>query len=493
MQPNVVLILVDSLNRGDLRCYAEDATVETPNIDRLARRAFRFDGHFVGSLPCMPARRELYAGFKELLWRPWGPLEHFDARLPRLLEAAGYTTALVTDHFHYWEEAGNGYAQSFAQTELIRGHEHDNWKGTVPAAEPVPRWVENVERWRPGEGRSYWANVRDFASEDDFFPARVMDAAAGLLDGPPAAPFFLQIESFDVHEPFHVPEPYRSMFGDPSGYERFTVWPPYQDVRGAERFMATAPPEELAFIRSQYLGKLAFVDARLGAVFDALDRNGLWDSTVVILTTDHGHDLGVHGVFGKQYPHWDSHANIPLFVWHPELRGRPVSALTQTVDLFATIAELGGAPAAPRHGRSLLPLLATEPVSGWREALLYGTFGEGVCCTDGTWTLFKSPTGEAPLYAYSTLLFESLVHEGVELPDGQGLFLPGVAFPQWRVPVRHEPRSREDLLFDRAGDPRQTRNVWAAQPAQRERMLEVLRALVVDEGAPPEQLLRLAL
>jgi arylsulfatase A-like enzyme len=134
LRVNVVLILVDSLNRADLRCYAADASVETPNVDRLARRAWRFDDHFVGSLPCLPARRELFAGFKELLWRPWGPLEHFDARLPRLLEARGYSTAIVTDRYPYWEESGNGYLQSFQQTELVRGHEHDNWKGPVPAS-----------------------------------------------------------------------------------------------------------------------------------------------------------------------------------------------------------------------------------------------------------------------------------------------------------------------------------------------------------------------
>jgi arylsulfatase A-like enzyme len=494
-RPNIVLVLVDSLNRGALRCYAPEAPAPTPNVDRLARRAWRFDNHFVGSLPCMPARRELFAGRKELLWRPWGPLEHFDRRLPRLLEAEGYATAIVTDHYPYWEEPGNGYLQAFAETELVRGHEHDNWRQPVPSGEPVPAWVERIERWRPGEGRGYWANVRDFRSEEDFFPARVFGAAARRLAGPPPEPFFLQVESFDVHEPFHVPVPYRSAFGDPSGYERFTVWQPYQDPRGLAEFMAATSPEELAFIRSQYLAKLAFVDARLGALLDELDRGDRWRDTVVILTTDHGHDLGDRGVFGKQYPHRDSHANIPLLVWDPQRPGdgRAVTALTQTVDLHATLAELAGADPRAPHGRSLLPLLSGEPVARWREALLYGTFGEGVCCTDGAWTVFKSPTGDAPLYSYSSLLYESLVHPGLERPVGSGSFLPGVEVPQWRVPVRHAPRCREDFLFDRARDPGQTRNLWAAEPAERGRLLELLRQLVDEEGAPEEQRRRLGL
>jgi arylsulfatase A-like enzyme len=488
---NVLLILIDSLNRGDLPAYGGTA-VATPNLDRLARRAWRFDNHFVGSLPCMPARRELYAGFKEFLWRPWGPLEHFDARLPRLVERAGYRTALVTDHYHYWEEASNGYHQSFQQTELIRGHEHDNWRGPVPTAEPLPAWVERIERWRPGAGRRYWANVRDFGGEEDFFPARTMRAAAARLEGL-RPPFFLQVESFDVHEPFHVPEPYRSLFGDAGGYDRFTVWPPYQDPVALRAFMAETSAEELTFIRSQYLAKVALVDRWLGELFDVVDRRGRWDDTVVILTTDHGHDLGERGVFGKQYPHWDSHANIPLFVWHPASpgEGRSVEALTSTVDLFSTIADLAGVDVSSPHGQSLLPLLADGP---WeRETLLYGTFGEGVCCTDGEWTLFKSPPGNAPLYSYTSQLVESQDIPGVAMPAGQGTFLPGVALPQWRIPVEREPLSREDFLFDRRSDPGQTRNLWAAEPAQRERMLRLLRELVEREGAPPEQLERLGL
>ena len=466
--------------------------VPTPNLDRLARRAFRFDDHFVGSLPCMPARRELFAGFKEMLWRPWGSLEHYDARLPRLLARAGYETAIVTDHYHYWEEPANGYLQSFRQTELVRGHEWDTWRGPLREDEALPAWVERIERWRPGGGRRYFANVRDFEGEQDFFPAKTFRAAAARLERA-RGPFFLQVESFDVHEPFHAPEPYRSMFGDASGYDRFTVWPPYQDPDALAAFMAETTPEELAFVRSQYLAKVAMVDRWLGELLDVLDRRGLWEETAVVLTTDHGHDLGERGVFGKQYPHWDSHANIPLFVWHPEHpgNGRALSGLTSTVDLHATLAELAGAEAAPPHGRSLLPLLRGEE---WpREAHLYGTFGEGVCCTDGEWTIFKSPTGDAPLHAYSSLLSESLVRPGVEQPVASGRFLPGVDYPQWQIPVRVEPLSREDFLFDRRADPGQTRNLWESEPAQRERMLGILRELVAAEGAPPEQLERLGL
>jgi arylsulfatase A-like enzyme len=162
---NVVLVLMDSLNRHYLPVYGP-SYVSTPNLDAFAREAHRFDNHFVGSLPCIPARREIFSGIQEFLWRPWGPMEPFDHRLPRLLEANGYSTAIVTDHYHYWQEQGNGYLQSFQSTELVRGHEIDFWKLPVRPEESVPRWVDNIEAWRPGKGaRQYYANVRDFEGE----------------------------------------------------------------------------------------------------------------------------------------------------------------------------------------------------------------------------------------------------------------------------------------------------------------------------------------
>ena len=101
---NIILVLVDSLTRNCLRAYDPSSPCQTPNIDRFASSAQVFDNHFVGSLPCMPARRELIAGRKEFLWRPWGSLEVFDPRLPREVAKAGLRTHMVTDHYHYWEE-----------------------------------------------------------------------------------------------------------------------------------------------------------------------------------------------------------------------------------------------------------------------------------------------------------------------------------------------------------------------------------------------------
>ncbi len=498
---NVILVLIDSLNRHHLSPYNAGSPVSTPNLERFAGRAWRFDNHFVGSLPCMPARREIFAGVQDFLQRPWGPLEPYDARLPELLGDEGYSTALVTDHYHYWEEEANGYMQSFGGADLVRGHEIDAWRQPVPAGDTVPAWVESIERWRPGWGRRYYANVKDFRGEEDFFPAKVMGGAVDWLrDNAGLSPFFLQVESFDVHEPFHVPEPYASMYADPGGYDGFTVWPPYQKTDKLLEFLEAATDKELDFIRSQYHGKLAMVDRWFGELTRKLDELALWENTMVVVTTDHGHDLGEQGQFGKQYPHFDSHANIPLFVWHPDYPGggRAVPALTQTVDLFATVLEAAGAPVPDgSRSKSFLPLLQGRQADS-REALLYGTFGQGVCATDGQWTIFKSPESAGPLNYYSSMVFKSLIVDSVSPQAGCGTHIPGVDFAQWQVPVEVDPNAvtpagREDFLFCRSEDPGQKENLWDREHGELERMLALTKELMAGQDAPTEQYARLGL
>src|ERR1700709_1734171 len=92
-----VFLLFDSLNRHALSCYAQGVPT-TPNFERLARRSVVFARHFVGSLPCMPARRDIQTGRLNFLHRGWGPLEPFDHSIAALLRESGVYTHLITDH-----------------------------------------------------------------------------------------------------------------------------------------------------------------------------------------------------------------------------------------------------------------------------------------------------------------------------------------------------------------------------------------------------------
>jgi len=498
---NVILILIDSCNRHYLSPYG-CKSVKTPNMEQLADRGVTFTNHFIGSAPCMPARREMMTGRQELLWRGWGHLEPFDRPVAAECRKAGVVPAMVTDHYHYWENSAHGYLEHFQGCEMIRGHEMDYWKTEPQPNEPD--WVKSINEHRPGWGSRYYRNVAHFKGEEDFFSPTVFRKAAEWLEANHGKQsFFLQIESFDAHEPFHVPEPYRSMYTsdlNPS----YTCWPPYQNEAQRKEFLGKTSMEELAYIRAQYQGKLSMVDHAIGQVWQVMDQRNMWADTAVILTSDHGHDLAeaIHSLdeidergrdrtqripFGKQHPHYLSHANIPLIMWHPDMLGggKTVDAVTSSVDIYATVLDALGVKDIPApHSRSLIPLLAGE--SKHRDLAYWGTFGEGLRCTDGEHVLAQGANANAPLYTYSA-------HMAAPCPDAtSGKFIPGVDCPVWRIP-RNSGFEFPSILYRRDDPIFAERNIIADRPDLADSLRKRLKERISEDGCPGEQFDRLGL
>lgn len=500
MPRNVILIQIDSLNRHFLRTYG-NGWVQTPNLDAFARRAVVFDRHYTGSLPCMPARREIWAGVEEFWWRGWGPLEPWDEPIAYHANRAGITTGLVTDHYHFFEWGAHSYHHDFAGYEFIRGHEHDNHV-TAPLREE-PAWARRMVA-EHGEGaRIYLRNVASFRDEADFFGPRVMDAAARWLDrNHMLERFYLHVDSFDVHEPFHIPEPYRSLYTDEAP-EDFNPWPRYGRSDVGELALSE---RELGWVRAQFAGKLTMVDTWLGRVFDALSRHNLWEDTAVIITTDHGHYLGEHGRIGKPAsPLWNTLTHIPLLVWCPGQPARREGAVTQTVDLHATVLDLLGLSSPAPHSRSFLPVLLGQR-STHRDLAVYGYANARVGVTNGEWTLLRDHDPELGAAHWYSLQVGQLDYRSqparqnrpTVFPDlVAGQFIPGVRTPHWRMParsgdIRHLPPRREDLLY-RADDAEQLRDLRAEHPGEVRRLEDELRAYMLHLGAPEEQFARLRL
>ncbi|MDQ4076763.1 MAG: sulfatase [Chloroflexota bacterium] len=507
---SVVFIQIDSLNRHFLRCYGND-WVETPNLTAFAERAAIFDNHYTGSLPCMPARREIWAGTEEFWWRGWGPLEPWDRPIAHLARQADLPimTHLVTDHYHFFEWGSHSYFYDFHGYDFIRGHEFDNWR-TDPIRE-VPAWAERMLEVRGEGGVTYLRNVQGFEHEEDFFAPQVMRTTAEWLDRNHEHPqFYLHVDSFDVHEPFHIPEPYRSMYTD-YDYRRYNPWPNYGRV---DEGAAAIDHEELEWVRAQFAGKLTMVDRWLGHVFDRLDRHNLWERTCVIVTTDHGHYLGEHGWIGKPAaPLYHTLCHIPLLVWYPDgpYNGKRISATTQTVDHYATVLELLGLSAptsANIHSRSYMSLLRGEK-EAHREVAFYGYHNKriGVTADDGEWTLLRYHGPDlAEGYQYTHQVEQT---EGFGFPQRDsrhfefphleaGRWIPGISMPVWRVSMRndwghHQPLWIGDLLFHNPTDPEQSNNVIEQHPD----VVQRLERMVFDHAqaiqAPDEQIRRLRL
>ena len=125
-----VFLLFDSLNLRMLNSYGGNY-FETTNFNRLAKKSIQFNNHYVGSMPCMPARRDMHSGRLSFLHRSWGPVEPFDNSFPEILRNNKIYSHLITDHYHYFEDGGATYHNRFNSWDFIRGQESDPWKAMV--------------------------------------------------------------------------------------------------------------------------------------------------------------------------------------------------------------------------------------------------------------------------------------------------------------------------------------------------------------------------
>ncbi|MGI6366957.1 MAG: sulfatase [Anaerolineae bacterium] len=478
-----VLVLMDSLNRHFLPAYGNDWVI-APNITRFYQRSVRFDRHFIGSAPCMPARRDMLTGRLGFLERGWGGIEPFDRCFTEDLQANGVFCHLTTDHYHYFQVGGENYHCTFSTWELYRGQENDKWISTVEPPQEPP----HLGRWNA----HYARNRTAFQREEDFpTPQTFQSAVDWVRTNGRADDWFLMVEAFDPHEPFDVPQEYLDLYGDDWQGPEY-IWPNYAPD--------DADPEALRHIRRQYAACLTMTDRWFGRLLDELEAQGCLQDTLIILTTDHGHMLGEHGYLAKNYMHgYDELALIPLIVHLPgdAHAGEARNQVTQNIDLYPTLMEYFGVGwEHPVHGRSWWPILQDAGAPG-RPYALYGWFGSAVNVADGRCSYMRAAAhaDNQPLFQYGCMAanYDRWWPRSAFSEIEAGRFLPYTDMPVFRLPVC-TPRSRfveETLLFDREQDPGQLHNL-AGTPLE-ERYVELLKRAMRESDAPPEQFQRLGL
>lgn len=503
---NVVVLLLDSLNRHEIGAYG-GTQFDTPNLNRLSERAITFTNHHTGSLPCIPARHDLLVGAWDFLWRPWGSIELWEEPITASLRRRGVITQLITDHPHLFEVGGENYHTDFTAWAYERGHESDPWK-----TRPDPSWLGTPSF---GRGHTHYDNSRGyFRGEEDFPGPRTMQATARwLLEDAPVhrakgEPFFLFVDEFDPHEPFDTPEQWASRYDD-SWEGAHLTWPPYA-VDALKNGVITE--RDAVQIRAQYGGKLSMIDHWLGKVLDALDATNAWEDTVVILTTDHGHYLGDRDVYGRDVwgkpgvPVYKPLGHIPLMVAWPGKAAATSNVLTTSTDIHATIADVFEAPISHvAHGSSLKPVITGE-VARVRDWLLTGVWGREVQLVTDNWRYTRGPSGDNMPHSmwsnrWSTMPIASMPDYRMPMPDARATldFMPGSTIPVIRQPFREGDmlpfwayaKQYETLLFDRKEDPGETTNrISDAIATDAE---ELLRTALLEVNAPSEHFERLSL
>ncbi len=502
MPTNAVVVLLDSLNRHMLGAYGGDE-FDTPNLDRFATGAVQFEHHFVGSLPCMPARHDILCGALDFLWKPWGSIELWEQPITEPLRSAGVTTMLVSDHPHLFEAGGENYHTEFTGWEYLRGHEGDPWK-----TRPDPSWVGSpaLPAGR-GTNRPYDESRTWFREELDFPGPRTMQTAArwitenaGYHDR-----FMLFVDEFDPHEPFDTPAPWVNRY-DPDWDQELIIWPPYA-VNAVERGVISE--REARHVRANYGSKLSMIDHWFGKLMDAIDAAGLADDTVVILCTDHGHFLGERDIFGKPgVPHYEPLGHTPLLIRWPGVQHKRVDALTTNVDIHATLMDVFGVASAHRtHGHSMVPLI-NDAASSIRDWALAGVYGRWVHVLDGTRKYARGPTDESNLpmsmwsNRWSTMPVNAM--PGLRLPkpnrDAALDFMPGSDVPVIRQPFKSgDPlpfwsmgmRVDDHHCYDLSVDPDEQENRLGSQDEAD--MIELLRVALRTIDAPEDQFERLGI
>lgn len=487
-----VLVMFDSLNRRMLPPYGCE-WVHAPNFERLTERTVTFDNCYVASMPCMPARRELHTGRYNFLHRSWGPIEPFDDSMPEILRRNGIYSHLVTDHVHYWEDGGLTYQTRYESYELVRGQEGDQWKGLVNPPLHIPP-SNRVDA--PDQPKRMW--IQDWINRE-YMPCpedqpQVKTFQLGMefiRANHEADNWFLQIETFDPHEPFFTHQRYKDLYPHDYDGPHFD-WPSYGPV--------TEPPEQVEHLRYEYAALVSMCDEQLGKVLDLMDELGMWEETLFIVCTDHGYLLGEHDWWAKNVQPWyNENAHTPLFIWDPRCArtGERRKSLVQMIDLAPTLLEFFGLPVAPdMQGRPLRETISVD--RRVREAALFGVHGGHVNVTDGRYVYMRAPIrpDNKPLFEYTLMPTHIRSHFGVdELRTAElagpfdftkGLRVLKVEARPW---IKAHPFGT--LLFDLHSDPRQESPMEDA--GIEKMMIRHLVCLMRANDAPVEQYERLGL
>ncbi len=409
VRPNVLLVTLDQF-RADCLGVAGHPLVRTPTLDRLAAEGVRFTHHFSNCTPCGPARASLLTGLWQMNHRVTdngAPLADHLPTLPDELRRLGYEPTLFgyTDTTYDPTGLPTGAPELVEWEQPMRGFDvgvHlDDYIGPwlewladagfdVPAASDYFSIYDRADIAVPdGRGETWAPPVYDADHTESAFLTgealawldRTVESSGSAADG---NPWCAHVSYLRPHPPYVVPAPYNDMF-DPADVPAPLRHVDMETEAASHPFLAAAlaivpsPVDRLDQdqLRATYYGMIAEVDHQLGVLVDGLAERGQLDDTLLIVTSDHGEQLGDHWLIEK-LGFFDQSFRIPLIVRWPAMTGAPgrtVDAFTENVDVMPTILELcGGEPPAFCDGASLRPFLDGE-LSGpeapprWRTAV----------------------------------------------------------------------------------------------------------------------------
>lgn len=331
-KPNILFIGIDSLRADRLSCYGYER-LTSPHIDRFAQGGTLFERTYSPFIPTTSGYGSMLTGMdvistQMVALRHVGGLREEIKTLPEILRENGYTSTCV------------GFTGN-------------------PASRGFDRYL-NFSGWGSwNEGRSPKAqNLNEVAVPELQRLAKQRK------------PFLLFLRHMDPHAPYLPPAPFERMFyhGNETDPENRSLDPvmafkPFRDF-----FASWFPPgcTDAEYIKAQYDGEVAYMDACLQTIFTALETLGLNDNTIVVLNSDHGETLYDHECYFDHHGLYDQTLHVPLILRYPGHipAGKRIAGFNTHKDLVPTLLELAGIESEIQFdGRSLMPMARGEVAS----------------------------------------------------------------------------------------------------------------------------------
>ena len=408
-RPNIVYIMTDDHTAQMMSCY-DNRFVETPNLDRIAENGVRFANSYVANSLSGPSRACMLTG-KHSHKNGFTNNEHgiFDGTqqtMPKLLQAAGYETAIVgkwhlvslPTGFDFWNivpEQGDYYNPDFITmandtvreegyiTNIITNKAIDWMSNRRDKGRPFALFIHHKachRNWLPEMKYLYEYEDKTFQ-----LPTTLWDNYEGRVAAQTAEMNILK--HMDIiydnkmllpGQTSHLKDRYLKYLGrlDTEGLLRYDTL--YNRLSRDFYSRKWTDKELMEFKYQRYMRDYAKVlkslDDEVGRTLDYLKEQGLLDNTLVVYTSDQGFYMGEHGWFDKRFMYEES-LNTPLVMMLPKgLKRRGViTDMVQNIDYAPTFLDLAGASIPTDiQGRSLLPLLkGAKSPKKWRDAVYY--------------------------------------------------------------------------------------------------------------------------
>ena len=350
-QYNVLFIISDDLTYNAISCYG-NTVCQTPNIDRLAARGVRFTRAYCQGTYCGPSRASFLSGYYPhatgvLGYKSPRPRIGDRPTWPQHFKDNAYYTARVSKIFHMGvpggiEEGGDGADDPLSWTERFNSPGPE-WK--APGAGETLEG--NPDGTKPVMGGNTFVVVE--AEGDDLVHSdgRTAAKAVELIDKHKDQPFWLGVGFVRPHVPFVAPHSYYPPF---KPYDKMVlpekVAGDWDDIPESGINYKTSLNMKMDIRRQKkavggYYASVAYMDAQVGKVLDALENAGIADKTIVIFTSDHGYHLGEHDFWAK-VSLLDESSGVPLIISVPGKKPAVCNSLVELLDLYPTIAKLCG-------------------------------------------------------------------------------------------------------------------------------------------------------